>query len=349
MSQPRSIPLRERRPQFWQVLKRSCQIAASVDVAFFFIFHLLGSSILAWVNVASVAMYMVAYRAIGRKQNGIAITLVWAEVMIHAGLGVVVIGWESGFHYYVLMFIPAVFVSMRLREAVVALVGLWSYYVALYVLMWSMEPLQPIAPDALLGVYLFNLSVVFAMFGYLSFFYLSIVTEANRKLRRIATTDSLTGLLNRRHMTHLLEKELARFRRHGHPVAFLLLDIDHFKEVNDQYGHEAGDRVLEDVAAIIRDQLRTQDLIARWGGEEFLVVLPDSELQSAQAIAERVREALMAHEWRGPNGQPITVTTSAGVSAFSHDDDRNSAISRADRALYRGKELGRNRVELEAA
>ncbi|PAU80475.1 GGDEF domain-containing protein [Halovibrio salipaludis] len=341
------MSVREARPQFWQVLKRSCQIAGSVDVGFFFIFHLLGSPILAWVNVVSVAMYAVAYRAIGRKQNGLAIWLIWLEVIIHAGLGTVLIGWDSGFHYYVLMFIPAVFVSMRLREAVVALVGLWSYYVALYIWMWSTEPLQPIAPDALLGVYLFNLSVVFAMFGYLSFFYLNIVTEASRKLRRIATTDSLTGLLNRRHMTHLLERELARFRRQGHPVSFLLFDIDYFKEINYEHGHETGDRVLEDVAAIIKDQLRTQDLIARWGGEEFLVVLPDSELQSARAIAERVREALMAREWQGSNGQPIAVTTSAGVSAFSRDDDRNSAISRADRALYRGKELGRNRVELE--
>ncbi|MEP1213487.1 MAG: hypothetical protein ABJM11_03955 [Marinobacter sp.] len=133
----------------------------------------------------------------------LAITLIWAEVIIHAGLGIVLIGWESGFHYYLLMFIPALFVSMQPRAAVVALAGLWSYYVSLHLLMWFVEPLQPIAPGALLGVYLFNLSVVFAMFGYLSFFYLTMVTAANRKLRRMATTDSLTGLFNRRHMTYL--------------------------------------------------------------------------------------------------------------------------------------------------
>ncbi|MCR8915218.1 diguanylate cyclase [Marinobacter panjinensis] len=340
-------PFRERRPQFWQVAKRCCQIAASVDVAFFFLFHLLGSPILAWVNVVSVAMYVVAYRALGRQQNGLAISLIWAEVIIHAGLGIVLIGWEGGFHYYLLMFIPALFVSMRLRAAVIALAGLWSYYVALHLLMWFIEPLQPIAPGALLGVYLFNLSVVFAMFSYLSFFYLTMVTAANRKLRRMATTDSLTGLFNRRHMTYLVEKELARFQRNGNPVAFLVLDIDHFKAINDQYGHELGDRVLEDVAGIIKAQLRTQDLIARWGGEEFLAVLPDTRIQSAQASAERVREALMTHDWRAPNGERIDITISAGVSEFRRDDDLNSAISRADRALYRSKERGRNRVELE--
>lgn len=340
-------PIRERRPQFWQVAKRCCQIAASVDVAFFFLFHLLGSPILAWVNVVSVTMYLVAYRALGKKQNGLAISLIWAEVVIHAGLGIVLIGWASGFHYYLLMFIPAMFVSMRLKGAVVALAALWGYYVALYLLMWFVEPLQPITPGALLGVYLFNLSVVFAMFSYLSFFYLTMVTSANRKLRRMATTDSLTGLFNRRHMTSLAEKELARFQRSGHPVAFLVLDIDHFKSINDQYGHEAGDRVLEEVAGIIRAQLRTQDLIARWGGEEFLAVLPDTGLNCAQASAERMRGALLAHDWRSPDGERIDITISAGVSEFRQGDSLNSAISRADRALYRSKELGRNRVELE--
>ncbi|AHI32305.1 MULTISPECIES: GGDEF domain-containing protein [Marinobacter] len=352
MNQARSMSaresIRERRPQFWQVAKRCCQIAATVDVAFFFLFHMLGSPILAWVNVVSVTMYVVAYRALGRKQNGLAIGLIWAEVIIHAGLGIVLIGWDSGFHYYLLMFIPALFVSMALRSAVICLVALWSYYIALYLMMWFIEPLQPVAPGALLAVYLFNLSVVFAMFSYLSFFYLTMVTTANRKLRRMATTDSLTGLFNRRHMTYLAEKELARFRRTGRPVAFLVLDIDHFKAINDRHGHEIGDRVLIEVANIIEAQLRIQDLISRWGGEEFLAVLPDTSLNSAQASAERVRKALLAHDWLATTDEPIDLSISAGVSEFRRGDNLNSAISRADRALYRSKEGGRNRVELEA-
>ena len=352
MSRPKPMsarePIRERRPQFWQVAKRCCQIAATVDVAFFFLFHLLGSPILAWVNVVSVTMYVVAYRALARKQNGLAMSLIWAEVIIHAGLGVLLIGWESGFHYFLLMFIPALFVSMALRTAVIFLVALWSYYITLYLVMWVIEPLQPIAPGALLAVYLFNLSVVFAMFSYLSFFYLTMVTTANRKLRRMATTDSLTGLFNRRHMTYLAEKELARFRRTGRPVAFLVLDIDHFKAINDRHGHEIGDRVLIEVANIIEAQLRIQDLISRWGGEEFLAVLPDTSLNSAQASAERVRKALLAHDWLATTDEPIDLSISAGVSEFRRGDNLNSAISRADRALYRSKEGGRNRVELEA-
>jgi diguanylate cyclase (GGDEF)-like protein len=341
-------PIRERRPQFWQVAKRTCQIAATVDVAFFFMFMALGSPILAWVNIASVIMYVVAYRALDKKQNALAITLIWSEVVIHACLGIVLIGWDSGFHYYLLMFVPALFVSMRLQRAIWALLTLWAYYVGLYVLMWFIEPLQPIAPEALLGVNLFNLTVVFAMFSYLSFFYLKIVTAANRKLRKMATTDPLTRLFNRRHMTNLAKREFSRFERGGHPVSFIVLDIDHFKMINDRYGHEVGDHILTEVARVIRKQLRTQDLVARWGGEEFLVVLPDTPLNDARAGAERIREGLLAHEWQAPNGDLIDLTISAGVSEIRRDDDFNSAINRADRALYSSKDGGRNRVELEA-
>ena len=341
--------IRERRPQFWQVAKRCCQIAGSVDVVFFFMFLALGSPVLAWVNVASVIMYVVAYRALGKRQNRLAIALIWAEVVLHACLGIVLIGWESGFHYYLLMFIPALFVSMQLRNAVLALLGLWSYYVGLNVLMWYIQPLQPIAPAALLVVNLFNLTVVFAMFSYLSFFYLKKVTSAHRKLQEMATTDPLTGLFNRRHMTHLAKKELSRHERSGHPVSFIVLDVDHFKVINDQHGHEAGDYVLTQVARVIKEQLRTQDMVARWGGEEFLVLLPDTTIDDAQIGAERVRQGLLDHEWRVPSGELITLTISAGVSELNRSDDFNSAINRADRALYNSKERGRNRVELGIA
>lgn len=343
-----SEPIRERRPQFWQVAKRCCQIAASVDVVFFFLFHALGSPILAWVNVVSVSMYVVAYRALVKRQNRLAVGLIWAEVILHAALGIVMLGWESGFYYYLLMFIPAMFVSTGIRAAIAALLGLWGYYVSLYLLTWFIEPVQPISPGALLGVYLFNLSVVFAMFSYLSFYYLTHVTATSRKLQRLATTDPLTNLFNRRHMTYLAEKELARSERSGHPLAFLILDLDHFKVINDQYGHEAGDRVLTDVALLILQQLRKQDLVARWGGEEFLAVLPDTDLGSARVSAERIRAALLANEWYSPDGAPMAITISAGVSEYQPGDDLAAAINRADRAMYRSKESGRNRVESDA-
>ena len=342
-------PARERKPEFWRLAMRCAQIAGTVDVAFFILFLALGSPVLAWVNVVSIAMYAGAYYALKTHRNRIAVVLIWAEVLAHAALGILFIGWGSGFHYYLLMFIPAICVSAPRRWAAFALLLLWAYYVTLDVVMWFIPPLQPIPGSALHIVHLFNLSVVFAMFSYLASYYLRMVVSAQRKLRDMATTDSLTGLFNRRHMTYLSETELSRFHRSGHPVSFLLLDIDHFKAINDAHGHEVGDRVLILVAEIIREQLRAQDLIGRWGGEEFLAILPDTDAGQARTSAERIRQAFLRTDWRAFTGIDADVTISVGVSGLRTGDDLSAAIKRADTALYRSKTNGRNRVELEPA
>lgn len=337
---------RERGLKFWQVARRVCQLAAAVDISFFFLFHFLGSPILAWINVGSVALYAAAYVALERRQNRLAIALIWLEVIIHSALGTIMLGWGSGFHYYLLMFIPALCISSVRRGTIYSLiVGLWGYYIGLDILMWFIEPFQPISSGALFGVHLFNLSVVFAMFAYLSFFYMNMVVSAQRKLRKLATVDSLTGLFNRSHGSDLAENEIARFRRAKHPVAFMLLDVDHFKSINDRYGHEMGDKILAEIGQLIPAQLRTQDIVARWGGEEFLVILPDTGIESALASAERIRSAFRSHDWKAATSEAVAVTISIGVSEMCENDDRGSVISRADRALYRGKAGGRNRVE----
>lgn len=340
-------PPRERGPQFWKVALTTCKLAGTVDVSFFFLFLFLGSPILAWVNVISVGMYVAGYYALRRKHNRLAVRLIWLEVIGHSALGTILIGWGSGFHYYLMMFIPVLFITMPLRRAVVSLVWLWGYYVGLSILMWSIDPIQPISAGALLGVHVFNLSVVFAMFSYLSYFYLQMVLSGQRKLRRLATIDSLTGLFNRRHASYLAEKEISRFRRSGHPVSFMLLDVDHFKLINDLYGHEMGDTILTEIGRLIPIQLRSQDFVARWGGEEFLVVLPDTRIERAFASAERVREALRIHDWEAITGKELNVTVSVGVSELGENDDLGAVVSRADQALYRGKAGGRNRVEQE--
>lgn len=337
-----------RRPQFWRVLQRCCQIAGSVDVLMFFLFHALGSPLLAWINVASVALYATAYMALKRRRNRVAIFLIWSEVLGHAAFGTLIIGWESGFHYYLLMFIPAMFASMRLLQACLSVCVLWGFYVTLDLVMWHSSPLQPIADGALLGVHLFNLTVVFGMFAYLAYFYMSMVNGAHRKLQRMATTDSLTQLFNRRHMIYLAEKEIARFNRIGHPIAFLLLDIDHFKSVNDVHGHDVGDKVLIAISACIKAELRTQDYVARWGGEEFLAILPDTHLEAALVSAERVRQAVARHQ-NLVNGVPLAVTISIGVSEYQPGEELSATIARADDALYRSKQAGRNRVKVSPA
>ncbi|MBA6418848.1 diguanylate cyclase [Pseudomonas neustonica] len=347
-SHPENPHKRDARPEFWQLSMRCCQLAGGVDVAFFFIFLILGSPVLAWVNVISVAMYVYAYRAFSQRRNRLAIMLIRTEVLVHAGLGTVLVGWESGFHYFLLMFIPALFVSMRARSAWILAVCLWLYYVGLDVLMWYIEPLQPISSGALLGVHVFNLTIVFCMFSYLALFYVVTVTRAHRRLARMATTDPLTGLFNRRHIIELTEKELARHHRRPSNLTFMLMDIDHFKQINDQFGHDMGDRALVAVSKALQGALREQDFIGRWGGEEFLVILPDTDLEQATASAERLRSAIESLELE-QDGERVSVTLSIGITQYRAEELLSSAVARADHALYAGKSAGRNRVEIALA
>jgi diguanylate cyclase (GGDEF)-like protein len=166
----------------------------------------------------------------------------------------------------------------------------------------------------------------------------------------MAITDELTGLRNRRYIGQRLGEELARSHRHGRPCACVLFDIDHFKRVNDAHGHAAGDAVLRGVAAAALGALRESDLLGRWGGEEFLAVLPETDLAGAGLIAERLRVALEAMRVEF-EGRTFSATVSLGVvdALPGHDPDARDAeqmVARADEVLYRAKSAGRNRVEL---
>jgi diguanylate cyclase (GGDEF)-like protein/PAS domain S-box-containing protein len=165
-----------------------------------------------------------------------------------------------------------------------------------------------------------------------------------QELQRLATTDALTGLLNRRAFLQEVEQELQRFRRHGRAGTLLMLDLDHFKRVNDRYGHPVGDTVLVQVSAVLRERLRLTDRIGRLGGEEFAVLLPETEPQGALPLAQVLREAVAALRIATPMG-PLGVTVSIGLAVFlPGEPDAAPLLNRADKALYQAKEQGRDRV-----
>ena len=167
-------------------------------------------------------------------------------------------------------------------------------------------------------------------------------------LRLLATTDALTGIANRGQLMSTGEQEHARARRYHQPLAVLMLDIDHFKSINDRWGHATGDRVIREVAQLLRSIARSQDLGGRLGGEEFALLLPATPLAGARIIAERLRLTVQDNEAvRSDDGEPVRFTVSIGVAALDPRDPAFAALlQRADRALYQAKDGGRNRVEL---
>jgi diguanylate cyclase (GGDEF)-like protein len=169
----------------------------------------------------------------------------------------------------------------------------------------------------------------------------------NATLARLSTVDALTGLRTRRYVKELLSIEFLRARRYGTPLTVLMADLDHFKQVNDSHGHPAGDAVLQGVADSLLRSLRATDTAGRYGGEELLVVLPQNDAKGGAVAAERWRHSVESTAYSDLGELPITVTISVGLAeyreAFETPDD---LISAADKALYRAKKKGRNRVEV---
>ena len=167
--------------------------------------------------------------------------------------------------------------------------------------------------------------------------------RAEQALRSLAMHDALTGLLNRRAFAEQCERELARARRAGAGLAMLLLDLDHFKMVNDSFGHRVGDRVLVDLAARLKRWRRAADVVGRYGGEEFCILLPDTGAADATAVAERMRAGIAA-EPLGGVASPVTASIGVAACASTGQVDLDFLIVRADEALYEAKRAGRNRV-----
>lgn len=168
--------------------------------------------------------------------------------------------------------------------------------------------------------------------------------EAVKTIGRLATRDPLTELRNRRAFITLAEREMARSKRNQQPTSVLMVDIDHFKHLNDEHGHAIGDLVLKEISSVLCTHLREPDIACRWGGEEFVILLPDTDAEQALKVAVRARQAIDQTRVE-INGTSLHVTVTIGVAALEEDLDR--AIDAADQAMYEGKEAGRNRVMLE--
>jgi len=338
-------------PRIAAVIRNVAWVGVAAHAGFIPMFAALGCPRLAVFNVASVVAWVAAWLANRRDHSTLAMGLLTAEVVAHAVLAVLALGWSSGFQYYLIPLIPFVMFNDRLRRRTVA--GISAGVFATVMALRAVAPAAgeggaaaavggALAPLLRYG----NLAIPLVALGLVSFHFRSASTRAERRMESMASTDPLTGLLNRRSMEQRLREAAHAFTRGGRPFCVVMADVDQFKRVNDVHGHATGDRVLRAVAALFGEGLRANDAVARWGGEEFLLLLPETEAEAAREIAERLRAAAEARlaEAAGITGG-VRVTLTFGVALFGGSGTRvNECLRRADEALYAGKAAGRNRV-----
>ena len=328
-------------PRIAAVIRNVAWVGIVAHAGFVPLFALLGHPRLAVFNVASVATWIAAAIANRRGRSTLAMWLLTVEVVAHAVLAVSALGWSSGFQFYLLPLIPFVMFNDRLDGATVVGTSV--------VVFATLIVLRAVAPDGAVGgavapiMRYGNLAIPTLALALISFYFRRASTQAEQRMESMAHTDPLTGLLNRRSMEQRLREAAQGFHRTGRSFCVVMADVDHFKRINDVHGHAAGDRVLRAVAALLGERLRGHDAVARWGGEEFLLLLPETELETARDVADRLRAAAEAG-LRERAGFDQKVTLTFGVAVFDRPMRVDACLKKADEALYAGKAGGRNRV-----
>jgi diguanylate cyclase len=333
--------------RIYRVIHYVTYVGISAHAAFIALFFWLQVPLLGYFNLGSVVAWCAARWLNQRGRLRTAAVIITVEVLTHAVLACGLLGWSSGFHYYLVPLMPFVIFNDRLstRAVVAGAAVLAILYLALR--YFTGDVTAP--PRFFDAIQYMNMAVPLTALAIISAYFRFGSIDAERRMEELAMTDSLTQLPNRRRMREMLELEQVRFARGGRPFAVIIGDIDGFKQINDHAGHDCGDFVLRELATILRQVLRAQDGLARWGGEEFLFLLPETDHAGAGIVAEKLRAAV---EQAGMvfGGQPVRVTMTFGVSVYTGGaGSAEACVRQADQALYAGKDQGKNRVVLLAA
>jgi len=322
-----------------------CYLGFGAHALFIPLFFWMGVPELAIFNVFSTLLWALAYFLNHAAHHREAIIFAVIESIAHAGLATYYLGWESGFHYYFLSIVLFLFINHHQKVQLIIFESLLLFcaYLGFYFYTYQADFIIDIPTYIRDGLYSMNIAVNFAAFGVLGYFFRIASIRAEKQMELLATTDTLTKLFNRHKMMELIGREVLRYQRDRKAFLIAITDIDHFKKFNDDYGHDCGDYVLQQVSQLMKDSLRQQDVVARWGGEEFLIMLPDTDLEGGVRAIEKLRETLANTTYRY-SSHTFRVTMTFGVTAYDGSDDVDGCIKRADVVLYAGKRGGRNRV-----
>jgi len=328
--------------------------------AFALIFHLLmiplmfalGADTAAEYNIVSILAAASCIILNRKGWHSTAFIIFYCNVNIHAYISTYYLGWDAGFFHYILLLAPLTFLNSTwsLRFKIVACTILTASFSNLFN-DYHEQVYGQIFIDPRFGHYLLYINTLTTVILYsaIGYYYSKAANESEQKLRTaqreaewIAHTDALTHIANRRAMTKIIEQEVSRSKRQNSTFMVALADIDNFKALNDEYSHEYGDSVLINVASTIQKNIREHDQVARWGGEEFMILLPDTNADEGMKLIERLRQTIAstAHIYRGREYPGITMTF--GLCQFNNNGNINDCIHHADRAMYRGKHQGKN-------
>lgn len=328
-------------------------LALFLHVLFLILFSWFDIKELVYFNVASLFLYCLVLYLNRKGLHGIAFGLAYLEVTAHAAFSVVLIGWGTGFFYYLLAIGPMLFFYPR-HHLILKTIPAFATAVILAILfIYSLEnqAFYLLGAEIITTLYISNMISTFGLLSYLAHYYSEGADQSEARFRqlsskfeKLAISDSLTGLLNRRAATQEIEAEISRFHRNGGPFVLVIGDIDDFKSYNDKLGHSGGDKVIKHIANLLKNNTRPYDIISRWGGEEFLLMLPACSLNDAVKIINDLRKKIETQPI-DYNNQEINITMTFGVSEFSKKSSLEECIEAADQALYHGKHTGKNRVE----
>jgi diguanylate cyclase (GGDEF)-like protein len=333
---------------YWQAIRRGAIVAIAIHIVFAIIGLVLHAAPLAWLQLMTIVVYSASYALSKRRANkGIMTFLTWLDLLGHSTVAGWIVGPEAGFQFYSWILLPLIFTNIdrSLRAKVISAAALSILYVVIDAALHEIHPLVQLQPYALYSLRYFNVFCFLLTMTLTAMTHFNSVMQAETRLRTAAETDSLTGLLNRRRMSDRMTSEMSKARDDEMPLAVLLLDIDHFKSINDRFGHACGDEVLANIGPALAAAVRGHDIVSRWGGEEFLLLLPGVGRAKALESAERIRAAVATLQL--PDQRAVTATI--GVANWRAGEGLETTIQRADDALYQGKAAGRDCVVAEGA
>ena len=328
--------------------------ALLLHLVFLILFSWLNIAELAYFNIFSIAIFSLIIIINRRGLHPFALYPAYLEVNIHALYSVYLLGWDTGFFYYILAIGPMLFFYSRTSIFWKLLLSAISVLlmVSLYIYTLGSQHIYTLPSYISISMYVANLACTFIFLSYMSYYYAQAASYSESKLRKIsseyekqATRDSLTGLLNRRAMRDKLDNEVSMFKRNGKPFVLVVGDIDNFKSLNDKYGHLGGDEIIMSVSKILLQGIREYDIICRWGGEEFLMILHDCQVDVARTRINKIRSKIEIHPITY-HENIINVTMTFGLCEYRESVNITECIETADKALYHGKKIGKNCVEV---